>query len=524
MTLNRYSKLPKATIRNTQVLTDLGIIDTAFQRKQRQYDTKAAQLGSAVQGAESMQFFGNAANAYKSKVVDDIKNKVSEISNLDLSDPNVTKGTEQYIQQVSQDPELQKHAQAKQYYDTQQEQFADLEKRGKLHGNQKLLQDLAWKQYSETGQISPELNQPLYEAQDLIAERGKLVNMIKSSGHEGTAFFNGIAYGNSSSGVSMDKISKAVRDQIGTYANSQAGRQEYNDWKAGQLTGAIPKGQTFENYLLGGIMSTAQNYAHSNTSNDYSSAFNKLEQRAYDEKKEAKKKEEEDYTGYGYTPATGGKDIEVDSDGMINVNPIFDAIQSVTGWEPRTKEELALQKSLQERASKAGMSVEQFAEQVNADPNVRVKYFSSKKADEVSKRFFNPTTKGGDFYTRKVYTSEYPEGISAKEFMEIKNLKPEDLKGITLIGEVDSDNPYTPKGYSALIGGEVVTVGDEYSLRGKEGVLAKHNFQKNQVKHNGGEPVTFEDTDPNTGKTYRFTYEYDGTTGGSKLVARDEVK
>lgn len=132
MALNRYSKLPKATIRNTQVLTDLGIIDTALQRKQAKYDAQANFNAQAIQGAETLPVFGEYDTAYKNKVAADIKNKVAEVSNMDLADPNVSGGVNQFIQQMSSDPRLTQAVQAKSMYDEFQNTRKELAAKGKL--------------------------------------------------------------------------------------------------------------------------------------------------------------------------------------------------------------------------------------------------------------------------------------------------------------------------------------------------------------------------------------------------------
>lgn len=515
MALNRYSKLPKATIRNTQVLTDLGIIDTALQRKQAKYDAQANFNAQAIQGAETLPVFGEYDTAYKNKVAADIKNKVAEVSNMDLADPNVSGGVNQFIQQMSSDPRLAQAVQAKSMYDEFQNTRKELAAKGKLPTSAEILRQKAWNDYSKTGQLTEDATEPLYEAQDLIKGRGDLVSMIKASGTDIiAALSDGTAYKNSSKGVAADRIRKAVEAQLPTYMNSAYGKQELDDYKVAKMSGSIPKDMSFGDYLTKQVMSTAANYSYSDFSTNRDSAMNQARDRA---DRLAKEKEEKDgYAGEGYLPAMAmNKKVELDSDGRININPALDLWDWMSNSDSRSKEDLALEKTLQEGAKRSGMDIKTYAEKLNSDPNVKVSYYNADKAKKISTQFYNPSTGGGTFWTMQVKNAEFPDGISAKELMEEKGLKKEDLdKGFTVIGDVSPDNPYTPKGMGVMIGGEYYILDDRHSLKDPK-ALVQHEANQAKYKGDGGTHTT-ELYNPADKRTYSVTYVYDAST--------DEVK
>lgn len=313
--LNRYSNLPKSTIINTQVLTDLGVIDTALQRQQKVYDNQAAGVAKTAQAANDLSFVGDAANGFKDKLNEDLKSKVNDWSKLDLADPTVKAEVNGYISSLASNPELQKHTQVKALYDEHQKQIQDLSSKGKLHDNQLALQNLAWEKYKKDGTISDELQQPLYEAQDLVKGRSDLVSMIKASGTDIIAALeDGTAYKNSSKGISSDRIKKAVEAQLPTYANSAYGRQEATDYKVAKLNGSIPQNTSFADYLVSQVMSTASNFAYSQNSTNKDIALRSKQTRDLQTKKE----EETILTGTeGFNNPNIPANKQFNSDGQI---------------------------------------------------------------------------------------------------------------------------------------------------------------------------------------------------------------
>lgn len=305
MALNRFSSLPKATIRNTQVLTDLGIIDTALQRKQKVYDTKAATIGAAVQGAESLPVFGEADTAYKNQVLGDIKAKVGEISNQDLADPNVTKGVDQFLQQAGNDPRLKQAVQAKSMYDNYQKGREELAAKGKLNPSQEYFMNKAWQHYSDKGELLPNATQPLVESVDGFTERSKYFKDLRASGGDAIKYLkDGTAFKNSGKGIDSNRTLKQANGIWQDYTMSQIGRQDSLDYDmlidSKQLD---PKKTSRESYMRDMLLGTGKTYEYYESSTNRDSAENQARDRA-----ERKTKEEAiipaETHGFDYTNGT----------------------------------------------------------------------------------------------------------------------------------------------------------------------------------------------------------------------------
>jgi hypothetical protein len=272
--LNRFTALPKATIQKTQSLVDLGVIDTAIQRQQKAYDTQAATIAQANKEANNLPVYGKHATKLKEQLVGDLQTKTAEWSNVDLADPRYKQEVNSKLNEWASDPELNKHLKIgaiKSEFDTQTKKLMS---ENKLNDSQRLLRELEWQKYSETGEAGESLGMPLYEAKNLIEGRAELVKNIKDSGSSGMGFIDNIAYKTSSKGVNIKTLDKAVQDQLFTYMNSPYGKQERDDYKVLQMQGAIPKSMTFENYLFKQIKSTTDTFAHMTTDSDKASAYN----------------------------------------------------------------------------------------------------------------------------------------------------------------------------------------------------------------------------------------------------------
>jgi hypothetical protein len=512
MAINRHTKPIDYSIQKTQVLPRTEILLGSLAKRQTTYDEEVERLQTAIGTVSGYEVVGDAAKN-DLKVIENILNEGStNLLKEDLSDPSVQGKVNKLIGEIANNSKLKTHLSAKQSYDKFIEQYEDLSKRGKLHDNNLHFMKKAWSHYKKTGEFdSDSLSNPIIpEAVDVITERGRLVNMIKASGGDAIKYLeSGIAYKNSSSGVDVNKIRQAVDEQLLTYSQSAAGRQELTDYRVLVDKGVInPEKTDFTTYLRQQVMSTAKNYAYSQSSTNMDGALNA----------NRKKKQEAEPAGEGYMPAIGGKDIELDSDGRININPFLDLWDAMTGGESRTEEQLELEKTLQAGAKKSGTDIKTYVDRLNADPNIRVSYYNSKQSKEMSTRLYDAKTGGGQLSTKVIYSKDYPEGISMQEYLAEEGMTELEVKnGFTVVGEVFPDNPYTPKGQYVTIGGKPIIIDDIHALKpaeNKEHAQIMYENAKAQAKYNG------RGNHKAVLGGVEFGFEYDASTGTVKEVSR----
>lgn len=511
MALNRYSTLPKINIRNNQHLTDNNIYDNTLAKKQLSYDTTAANTENALKQASQLSGTGNAANAYVAKINEDLKNQVGQYAGQDLGSAAVKNQLHGIISTAAADPKLKEIQAVNAHKAELDKKYDAMEANGEIAPSQAYFYKKGWDEYGQTMDANS-VPQHVMKAANLTEERKKLFNDIKASGADQIKMMGDLAYKTSSKGVSLGRLNKAAQNQLSTYANSHAGRQELMDFKMGQETGSIPKDADFNQYLLKNLMSTGENFAYSDFSTNQDSTINHQSDRAYAEKKA----KEADYNGEGFAPAMKNPygNMELDSDGRKDQNAVLDIWDWATGSDSRSDADRKQETDFNALYSKSGFkgTKQDFATELSKSPNIKVKYYSAKKADEESKQFFDPKTGGGTIQNTMVYSDEFPQGIPAVQFAKEKGIKLDDPKGngFAIIGDVAPDNPFTPKGKQAMLGGEAVVLDDRFSRHSEEDVY-KHNM--GQAKFNGTGENTWEQVNPADGKKYRFTsFSPDGQT------------
>lgn len=509
--VNRFTRPAQHNVVNTQILPRTELLLGALGQRQAKYDQQVERMESTIGTVSGYQVVGDVAKQYLKNKEDMLTEASSNLLSKDLADPSVKGEVNKLISDVANDPTLKLHLSAKASYDKYIEQYEELSKKGKLHENNLHFMNKAWQRYKSTGEFDESLANPIIpEAVDVVKERGNLVSMIKASGADALAYLeDGIAYKNRNSGVDVRRIEDAVQAQLLTYAQSAAGRQERTDYEVLVDKGFIdPSKTSFQKYLKEQVMSTARNYSYNQSSTNIDGALNQS-------RKEKLKKAEEAATELGYTPAFSSPNakIKIDEQGRVQTEEVgffdmintFGVIEGAKMWMngdhkvsgKEAKEQTAL---LQENAARVGVTVTEYVEALNADPNIAVDYYVNKaKRDNESARFYNPKTGGGEFYTRKIYTPEYPQGISAQEYMKEHDISEAEMKsGFTMVGSIRPDNPYTPLGKTALVNGKQVIIDDAPNATPQ----AQHQWLASQAKYNGKGSTEFEFM----GRKYSYIY------------------
>lgn len=164
------------------------------------------------------------------------------------------------------------------------------------------------------------------------------------------------------------------------------------------------------------------------------------------------------------------------------------------------------------KESEIPKAVEEYGTMLSKDLNLPINlYTNKKKIDNENKRFFDESTGGGDFLTRVIIDSNGNK-MTAKEYFKekfsinvdenLKGSKELPLKGMTVIGEIDNKNPFTPKGKVGTFRGELFIIDDHFNA-GVEDVFA-HESNKARIKGSH----TFQAIDPDDGLKKEFTYIY----------------
>jgi hypothetical protein len=483
MAINRFTRPTESNIKSNQVLPRTELLLKALEQRQGQYDATADSLSEAQGAVSGMTVVGDYAKTYLKNKEDILAEASTNLLKEDLADRSVQGKVNKLIGSIADDEELKTHLAAAQSYKAYTDQLTALGKEGKMHDNNVHFMRKAWDTYKKTGQFSDELANPVIAPYvDVTSARGDLVKMIKASGGDSVQFLgDGIAYTNSSSGVDINRIKQAVNDQLLTYSQSPAGRQEYTDWRVLVDKGILDENKVdFKSYLAQQVFSTAKNYAYMNSSSDVASAMNTA-------RKEMK---EEASAGEGFMPAANlREDVKIDSDGNIDVPWYSDMADWFTGGNSRTPAQQALQKRMEQISAKSGKPIQEVADMFNKDPNVRVSYYNSKKAADVSKQLFDPKTGGGTFWTSVLKSPKYPNGISMEEIMKEQGISETELKGgFTVIGDVYPDNPSTPKGMAVMVNGEKYIIDRSHELRPESNpadAKALYEWNSMQAKYNG---------------------------------------
>jgi hypothetical protein len=335
MAINKYTKPVEHRVQSTQVLPRTEILAGALANKQAKYDKTLESLKSAHGAISGYSVVGDAAKADLEGLEGILLEKADELLKKDLSDPNVSAEVNSLISELGSDSKLKTHLVAKENYNKYIDQYRDLSKKGKIHESSIYFQDLAWKQYKKTGEFNADiLGDPIIpEAIDVVAERKKLVDMLKASGSESIKYLaDGTAYKTGAKGVDAQRVLRAVDDQLNTYALGAAGQQEQRDYLMKVHQGAInPEKLDFANYLRQQVWSTAQNYVHMDYSTNVDGAVNSSNKA---------KKEKEDTT---FPMATGSfksklstrysDNIEFKGDGsIVGEGKSFSEIYSEKGF------------------------------------------------------------------------------------------------------------------------------------------------------------------------------------------------
>lgn len=326
--LNRYSNLPKSTIINTQVLTDLGVIDTALQRQQKVYDNQAAGIAKTAQAANDLSFVGDAANGFKDKLNEDLKSKVNDWSKLDLADPNVKAEVNGYISSLASNPELQKHTKAKLAYDNYVTQVQDLDNKGKFHDSNAYAFEKAWKDYKTTGNFNEGLTSAsIMEAQEPTQEAKKFFENMKADSSEDVKAIRDLAgtayYENGYEALSKGKLTGRAKQVALEWLQTPATKQLVNDFNMMKDKGVKLPYKTAQDYALATLFDTANSYAYSKSSTNKSGALNKLEDRNYTNSKE----EETILTG-----TEGFNNPNFDSNQKFNPDGSMRTSSTVASW------------------------------------------------------------------------------------------------------------------------------------------------------------------------------------------------
>lgn len=479
-------------------------------QRQQKYDQQVAKLADIQGTVSGYNFVGDAAQRDLKQVEDVMLETSQSLLKKDLSDPSVQGEVNQLINDISSSPKLKMHLMAAEKYKEYRTQYEDLAKKGKLADANIYAQTKAWERYKATGELDDMALAPIEEAVDIESENKKYFDMIKASGGDAIAYLqDGTAYKNGSKGVYSQDIRDAVDGALWKYSNSQAGRQLKREYEMYVAEGAIdPAKQSMTDYLRDSLLSTGKKYMWNQSSTNADVALRASQTRAL-------KKAEETATELGYLPAFASPNakIEVDKDGNVKSKEVgfFDLVNTfglttgtamwfkgdheIAGKEAR--EQTAL---LRDNAKKSGMTVQEYAEALNADPNIQVEYYVNKKTrDNESARIFDAKTGGGEFYTRKIYTPDYPTGISMQEYLKEEGVSEQEAKaGFTVIGKIKADNPYTPGGKAMMINGKQVIVDD--AANADIGEVGR--WKAMQAKYNGKGSVEFE----HNGKTYKYVY------------------
>jgi hypothetical protein len=483
MGINRYTKPIDYSLQKTQILPRTEIIAGALQQRQAMYDEGVSKLQEAYGAISNYKVVGDAAKKDLEIVEAMMEEGATNLLNKDLADPAVKSEVNKLIGGIANNEKLKTHLLAADTYKQYSEQIDDLRKKGKLTPSNYFKYQQEWDKYKSTGQFNSDIlsNPIVEEAVDVLPERQKLFAHLKASGGDSIGFLEDIAYKTGYKGIGNKDIENAVMGQINAYMMGSAGRQERRDYEYLVASGGIDPKKSFQSYLVEGLLGVGSTYKYSDSSTNIDGAYNIR-------RKERKEKEEE-YVGDGYMPAMNkGNKIELDSDGNINIPAYLDVADWFTGGDSRTPAQKQLQTRIKDIAKSTGKSLDEVVTSMNRDPNIRVAYYNSKKAKEVSSTLFDPKTGGGRFWTTSLKNDKYPNGISMEELMKEQGISETEAKGgFTVIGDVYPDNPYTPKGMAVMVNGEKFIIDNSANIdkNKQEDKDRLYNFAANQSKYNG---------------------------------------
>lgn len=213
---------------------------------------------------------------------------------------------------------------------------------------------------------------------------------------------------------------------------------------------------------------------------------------------------------------------------MTDLDTVIPAIEASWDWMTNNKRslskeqkeevkslEFALEKTNASLPKETQLTMPQFISMLHSDMNVPLRlYANKKKVEDESYRFINTATGGGDFLTKKVYTTD-GELLTAKEMyadkfgVDVED--PESLakfkEGVTIIGDAEPRNLAFPAAKVGTFQGKTFLIDNSINASALD--IFIHDTYKIGRQQGSGEIVT---RHPKSGKRIKVKVTYNPIT------------